>query len=141
MGNNLAAAAVVVLAVVGIVLLAFSEFSLAGLLVFPLVFYTFSIAHGGIPIFIPEWWPFSYYNVRYGIQVLPAIAVGCGFAVFFINSIWGTRKLPWVVAGFLMALMVATYAPGWQRGPICLREAEINSAGRLELHKQLAAKL
>src|SRR5208283_3621385 len=29
----------------------------------PLVFYALSIAYGCVPIFIPTWWPFSYYNV------------------------------------------------------------------------------
>jgi len=139
-GENHTATVVVTVAVLGIIALAFSELSLAMLLSFPLIFYTFSIAHGGIPIFIPEWWPFSYYNVRYGIQMLPATALGCGFAVFIADKIWGTRK-QLLFAVLLMAVIVATSAPDWERGPICLREAEINSAGRIELHKQLAAEL
>ena len=140
-GENRAAPIVVTVAVLGIIALAFSEFSLAVLLIFPLIFYAFSIAHGGIPIFIPSWWPFSYYNVRYGIQMLPAVAVGCGYAVSFIDKIWGTHKLHSVAAAMLMAVTVATYAIDWEHGPICLREAEINSAARIELHKQLATEL
>ena len=38
----------------------------------PLFFYPLSMAYGGVPIFLPVWWPFSYYNVRYGLQLLPA---------------------------------------------------------------------
>ena len=45
------------------------------LLWIPLPFYAYSIAYGSVPIFVPEWWPFSYYNVRYGLELLPAIAV------------------------------------------------------------------
>ncbi|HEX3542885.1 MAG TPA: hypothetical protein VHT31_00030, partial [Candidatus Acidoferrum sp.] len=37
----------------------------------PLPFYAISIAYGSVPIFLPVWWPFSYYNVRYGLQLLP----------------------------------------------------------------------
>ena len=40
----------------------------------PLPFYALSVAYGGVPIFIPPWWPFSHYNVRYGLQLLPAFA-------------------------------------------------------------------
>ena len=46
-----------------------------GLLALPIPFYALSVAYSGVPIFIPPWWPFSLYNVRYGIQLLPAFAV------------------------------------------------------------------
>ncbi|HVJ04959.1 MAG TPA: hypothetical protein VM578_04770 [Candidatus Saccharimonadales bacterium] len=48
------------------------------LLWIPLPFYAYSVAYGSVPIFVPEWWPFSYYNVRYGLELLPAIAVFAG---------------------------------------------------------------
>src|SRR5271163_4307298 len=41
----------------------------------PLPFYALSIAYGSVPIFVPVWWPFSQYNLRYGLQLLPAFAV------------------------------------------------------------------
>src|SRR5204863_1823416 len=44
----------------------------------PLPFYVYSIAYGHVPIFMPELYPWSYYNVRYGTALLPAIVVGCG---------------------------------------------------------------
>ena len=75
-------------AIVGIMTAAFSQLqpSIAGLaslghglplmfLLVPVPFYALSVAYGGVPIFIPRWWPFSYYNVRYGLQLLPAFAV------------------------------------------------------------------
>src|SRR5580698_1273451 len=43
-------------------------------LLIPIPFYALSIAYGGVPIFVPTWWPFSHYNVRYGLQLLPAFA-------------------------------------------------------------------
>lgn len=140
-GENRAATVVVMVAMLGVLALAFSEFTLAALLVFPMVFYTVSIAHGGIPIFVPQWWPFSYYNVRYGIQLLPAIAVGCGYAMYVVSRSWNSRALQWSSAMLLLAAVGTAYAIDLKNGPACLREAEINSAGRIELHKQLAAGL
>ncbi|HEX7893776.1 MAG TPA: phospholipid carrier-dependent glycosyltransferase, partial [Terriglobales bacterium] len=48
----------------------------------PVPFYMLSIAYSGVPIFIPVWWPFSYYNVRYGVELLPAFAVLTALAVY-----------------------------------------------------------
>ena len=45
------------------------------LLWIPVPFYVLSVAYSGVPIYLPPWWPFSYYNVRYGLQLLPAFAV------------------------------------------------------------------
>jgi len=41
----------------------------------PLAFYVYSIAYGSVPIFIPQLWPHSYYNARYGMELLPALAL------------------------------------------------------------------
>ncbi len=41
----------------------------------PLPFYVYSIAYGSVPIFIPQLWPHSYYNSRYGMEMLPALAL------------------------------------------------------------------
>ena len=41
----------------------------------PLPFYVYSIAYGSVPIFIPELYPHSYYNSRYGLELLPALAL------------------------------------------------------------------
>jgi hypothetical protein len=79
----------ILLAAAGVLISIFhlGRFSAWLLLWIPLPFYAYSIAYGSVPIFIPEWWPFSYYNVRYGLELLPAIAV-------FIALI------PWKVSSF-----------------------------------------
>jgi hypothetical protein len=41
----------------------------------PLAFYVYSVAYGSVPIFIPELYPHSYYNARYGMEMLPALAL------------------------------------------------------------------
>jgi hypothetical protein len=50
------------------------------LLWLPLPFYAYSVAYGSVPIFLPVWWPHSWYNTRYGMELLPALALGMGFA-------------------------------------------------------------
>ena len=45
------------------------------LLWMPLPFYVYSVAYGSVPIFIPQLWPHSYYNSRYGMEMLPALAL------------------------------------------------------------------
>ena len=34
--------------------------------------------------FLPAWWPHSWYNTRYGMELLPAFALGLGFAAQFL---------------------------------------------------------
>ena len=63
----------------------------------PLPFYAYSIAYGSVPIFIPVWWPHSWYNTRYGMEMLPA------FALFRIRggleglATWRPRWQGWMV--------------------------------------------
>jgi hypothetical protein len=62
------------------------------LLWLPVPFYTYSVAYGSVPIFLPVWWPHTWYNTRYGLELLPALAVGLGFAAqFAVNFL---RRLP-----------------------------------------------
>lgn len=56
------------------------------LLWIPLLFYALSIAYGGVPLFVPSWWPFTYYNVRYGIELLPLFAVSAGLIVVVVGG-------------------------------------------------------
>jgi hypothetical protein len=39
------------------------------------IFYVYSVAYGSVPIFIPQLYPHSYYNARYGMEMLPALAL------------------------------------------------------------------
>jgi hypothetical protein len=53
------------------------------LLVMPIPFYAYSISYGSVPIFLPPWWPHSWYNLRYGMELLPALALAVGFLAHF----------------------------------------------------------
>ncbi len=48
---------------------------IALLLWLPLPFYVYSVAYGSVPIFIPQLYPHSFYNARYGMELLPALAL------------------------------------------------------------------
>ena len=48
-------------------------------------FYMLSVAYGGVPIFIPTGGRIRAYNVRYGIQMLPAFAVLLPIAAFILR--------------------------------------------------------
>jgi 4-amino-4-deoxy-L-arabinose transferase-like glycosyltransferase len=102
----------------------------------PVPFYVLCIAWGSVPIYHPEWWPFSYYNVRYGLQLLSAIAVFAALACQFAANFLRPRYVI-AAAGLVIA---ASYFSVWQ-APICLREARTNGAERTALEQALAEKL
>jgi hypothetical protein len=105
----------------------------------PLPFYALSIAYGGVPIFIPEFWPHTHYNVRYGLQLLPAFAVGLASLMYLaVRSMHGNEKARVAVVISVAALVVTSYATVWRTGPICLQEAEINMRTRNQLEAQVA---
>jgi uncharacterized protein YheU (UPF0270 family) len=106
----------------------------------PLLFYALSIAYGSVPIFIPVWWPFSYYNARYGLELLPAIAAGMGCAVYWIEG-RGSKRTAIVVVAVLAVLPAIAYLQALRQIPICLRETQVNGNARLELDQKLAAVL
>jgi dolichyl-phosphate-mannose-protein mannosyltransferase len=134
------------------------------LLWLPLPFYAFSIAYGSVPVYVPEWWPFSYYNVRYGLELLPAIAVFAGLLPWAIERLltqraFADRKRHRLsgaanVVLFAIALLAAGSSSlcfsyrsqdhQWPRQwmiPVCYREAWVNSRDRLALESQLAGVL
>ncbi len=109
------------------------------LLLVPVPFYALSVAYGGVPIFVPVWWPFSHYNVRYGLQLLPAFAAALGILVDLALQFekWKPRiRLVGVLC--LFAFVIASYASIWRAVPVCLDEARINMRTRNQLEAQLA---
>jgi hypothetical protein len=112
------------------------------LLLVPAPFYALSVAYGGVPIFVPALWPFSHYNVRYGLQLLPAFAAALAVVVFFaLRRVAANDKLRLALVVGAFAVVFASYASVWYAGPASLREAQINMRGRTQLEKQLASLL
>jgi len=111
-------------------------------LLVPVPFYALSVAYGGVPIFIPAWWPFSHYNVRYGLQLLPAFAAALAILVFLAarSEDWKPRLRLGCALG-VFALVIASYASIWRTTPISLEEPQVNMRLRLQLETQLAGWL
>jgi hypothetical protein len=107
------------------------------ILLAPTPFYILCIAWGSVPIYQPDWWPFSYYNVRYGLQLLPAIAVFFALACEFLANFVSYRRVSLAAA----LLIGVSYFSVWQKTPICLREAQANGKERLVFEQELASAL
>ena len=90
-----------------------------------------------MPIYVPVWWPFSYYNVRYGLELLPAFAVFAALAIFFVSQLLRSARLQVCPGDRGLDLRGGSYASIW-RAPVCFREAMINSRGRIALERELA---
>jgi hypothetical protein len=109
---------------------------------------------------MPLWWPFSYYNDRFGLQLLPAIAVGVGLLVAVTPKLRvmlrpgaaeppssgdpGRAEPPWMLTGvalLLLALTGITYYTAWRATPITLREARAISKARIALETLVAEEL
>ena len=147
----------IVLATAGVLAAAFNlrRFAPWLLLWIPLPFYAYSVAYGSVPIFVPEWWPFSYYNVRYGLELLPAIAAFTGLLPWAVSRL--QRRPLTIVASaalFLATLLAfSSSALCFSRRsqerdygrksmiPICYREAWVNSRSRLQLEAQVGQVL
>jgi hypothetical protein len=135
-----------VLALLGSLVAGFTGRGRVALLLWtPLPFYALSVAYGSVPIFVPTWWPFSQYNVRYGLQLLPAFAVFVPIGIsFLVQSAIKQVDVSWsrwagsVTMLTLIVLAVASYGMIWRADPICYREAAINTRGRVALDGQLA---
>jgi hypothetical protein len=104
----------------------------------PLPFYMLSIAYSGVPIFMPAWWPFSYYNTRYGVQLLPLFAV-CGAVI--VQNLQVRFKIKPLVAAAAILFVSASYEFIWRSQPIAYHEAWVNSRTRLALEAALAREL
>jgi hypothetical protein len=107
----------------------------------PLPFYALSVAYGSVPVYVPAWWPFSYYNVRYGIELLPAFAGFLSVAVYFGVRFAGNSLGKLVPVVMVIALMAGSYAAVWRAEPVCFREAWTNSRTRIALETQVAEVL
>lgn len=107
----------------------------------PLPFYMLSVAYGGVPIFTPAWWPHSLYNLRYGVQLLPALVVFYAIATWYLVSSAPSRYAKWLFAVLCGAVVIVSYAAVWKAQPACYREAWVNSRTRMQLERALAEQL
>jgi 4-amino-4-deoxy-L-arabinose transferase-like glycosyltransferase len=104
----------------------------------PLLFYALSIAYGSVPIFVPAWWPFSYYNVRYGLELLPVFAVFPVVHLFAWPERTMSRRKTIASIGIIAALFTAAYLSAIEATPITLKEAQVNARTRRALELALS---
>jgi hypothetical protein len=92
----------------------------AVLLWVPLGFYVYSVAYGSVPIFIPQLYPHSYYNARYGMELLPALALFACVAAAEVERRWkkGTAESESVSQGLKLQVNLAAEMPGLKSRPI-----------------------
>jgi hypothetical protein len=113
------------------------------LLWIPLPFYAYSIAYGSVPIFIPPWWPHSWYNVRYGMEMLPVFAIFLAFLVYECAELaerrW-SRSEGWIILA-VAALIVVNSVVLMRARPLVLQEAVANSRTRIPYEVALANAL
>jgi len=129
-------------AAVGLIaMLATRTSSPALLLWIPVPFYALSIAYGSVPIFLPVWWPFSYYNTRYGLEFLPAIAVFTAIAFGAVMRLTRSRATQLAITTAALFIVAGSYASVWRAVPICLREAHANGDARHTFETALAREL
>lgn len=107
----------------------------------PVPFYMLSIAYSGVPLFVPTWWPFSHYNVRYGLQMLPAFAVFTAAAAYGLIRFASSRKIRITIASLFLLLVGVSYAQIWRKGLVTFEEAVVNSRTRIALENALAQNL
>ncbi len=125
----------------GIAIWRFRRYGILLLLWIPLAFYALSIAYGSVPIYIPVWYPFSHYNARYGLELLPVFAVFPVVAASLAAERLAHRSARVVVWCALAGMIAAGYVSAYAEAPITLREARVNSRERIALEEGLARAL
>jgi hypothetical protein len=83
---------------------------------------------GGTPIHVPTLWPFSYYNTRYGMALMPLAVLASAALVTLVPP----RAQRWAAA-----LLVAAATTPWLLHPtpdswITWKESQVNSVARRE---------
>jgi len=102
------------------------------LLLMPAAFLIASMHSGGTPIFMPHMWPFSYYNTRFGVTALPALAFATGALVAA-----APRGLRTPACLLVAALAVVPWIRSpWPQSSICWKESQVNSEARRVWTKQ-----
>jgi hypothetical protein len=109
------------------------------LLWLPVPFYAYSIAFGSVPIFLPVWWPHSWYNTRYGLEMLPAFALGLGFVAQLVlaASREFKRSSTGIVAAALYVIVAINAWAVLRDHPLTYVEGTKNIESRREFEREI----
>jgi hypothetical protein len=95
-------------------------------LLLPCAFFVLSIYSSGTPIFVPELWPNSYYNTRYGLSAIPLLALGCAALVAFAPDRFRLASAVALVACCVTPWLLYPRPDAW----IVWKESQVNSEAR-----------
>ncbi len=109
----------------------------------PLPFYVYSVAYGSVPIFIPQLYPHSFYNARYGMELLPALAL---FGAVALERVYVWSEGRAAVAARLMfpialSLVLVNTLVMMYQVPLVLKEGLVNARTRVAFETALATQM
>ncbi|MGD0011542.1 MAG: glycosyltransferase family 39 protein [Terriglobia bacterium] len=81
--------------------------AVAFLFLVPLPFYIHALAYAAIPLYMPTLFPFTYYNLRYGVEMVPALAL---FPAFLLPGGMPRRRRYGLLAFFVVLLAWQSYS-------------------------------
>ena len=113
------------------------------LLWLPVPFYAYSISFGSVPMFIPVWWPHSWYNTRYGMELLPAFALGLAFVAQLTLAAareFKPRSTVFVAPGLYAIILLNAWAVVREK-PLTYIEGTKNIESRRTLEAEIPATL
>jgi hypothetical protein len=87
--------------------------AVAVLFIVPLPFYIQAMAYAAIPLYVPTLFPHTYYNLRYGVEMIAAVAL---FPSFVISPRLG-KKLRLSLLIIFVALLGRQFAAQTAEGP------------------------
>ncbi|MGH9450365.1 MAG: hypothetical protein ACRD11_07455 [Terriglobia bacterium] len=106
------------------------------LLLVPLLFYTQSMAYGSVAIYVPTLPPHTYYNLRYALEMAPAMALFPSFLLPQPRS----RIRNSIILGVLCAILVLqAIAMAWPgvRGVAMAEESVLNTPCKTKAEQDL----
>jgi hypothetical protein len=87
--------------------------AVAVLFIVPLPFYIQAMAHAAIPLYVPTLFPHTYYNLRYGAEMVAAVAL---FPSFVFSPLLG-KKLRVILLIIFLGLLGRQFAELTAAGP------------------------
>jgi hypothetical protein len=113
------------------------------LLWLPLPFYLYSISYGSVPIFIPQLYPHSFYNSRYGMEMLPALALFAFIAIAALERLWAksSPRAVQLMNPVVLLLVLANSFAMIYTTPLVLKEGIVNATTRVPFESAIARQL
>ena len=110
--------------------------AVAVLLIIPLPFYIEAMAHAAIPLYVPTLFPHTYYNLRYGVEMIAAVAL---FPSFVFSPRLGKKlrvALLIIFVGLLGRQFAVMTAAGARELPV-VKEGILNTPCRAQRQRAI----